>query len=387
MNQSIRRLLPILALTVFCSNLGNGIIAPILPVYAETLGANGFWLGFIFAGSSIAGAILMPFTGRFSDRHGRKLILAVGLLGLAVTSFAYVWANSIGSLLAVRFVQGAASAMVAPISQAYIGDITPPGQEGKWMGIFNATFIVGFGSGPLLGGVVSQFWGMNNAFYFMGILNLVSFLSVIVFLPEIKERRQSAGNFSIRGITASGITRGIFSYQLGASANRGIMTAFIPVFAVSAAVGMNSSLVGTMLTIGIVTNSLLQIPTGSLSDKLNRKAMIYIGAAGIALSMALTPLANGFWLLLFFLLIGGIADAISTPPAMAAIIQEGRKYGMGVSTSVSNMGSGIGMGLAPIIAGFTVDAFGVTSAFIVAVAIVVACTAGFGFFTRSTAKL
>lgn len=387
MNQSIRRLLPILALTVFCSNLGSGIIAPILPHYAETLGANGFWLGFIFAGSSITGAILMPFTGRFSDRHGRKLILAVGLLGLAVTSFAYVWANSIGSLLAVRFVQGAASAMVSPISQAYIGDITPPGQEGKWMGIFNATFIIGFGSGPLLGGVVAQFWGINNAFYIMGTLNLVSFLSVLAFLPEIKERRQSAGRFSLRDITASGITRGIFSYQAGASANRGIMTSFIPLFAVTAAVGMNSSLVGTMLTIGILTNSLLQIPTGSWSDKLNRKTMIYIGAAGITLSMALTPLANGFWLLLFFLLIGGIADAISTPPAMAAIIQEGRKYGMGVTTSVSNMGSGMGMALGPIIAGFAVDSFGVASAFYVAAALVAVSMAGFGFFTRHTAKL
>jgi MFS transporter, DHA1 family, multidrug resistance protein len=385
--QSIKRLLPILALTVFCSNLGNGIIAPILPVYADTLGANGFWLGFIFAGSSITSAMLMPFTGRFSDRHGRKLILAVGLLGLAVTSFAYIWADSIGSLLAVRFVQGAASAMVGPISQAYIGDITPPGQEGKWMGIFNATFIVGFGSGPLLGGVVSEYWGMNNAFYVMGVLNLVSLLSVLLFLPEIKERRQSAGKISLRGITASGVTRGIFSYQMGASANRGIMTAFIPVFAVSAAVGMNSSLVGTMLTIGIVTNSLLQIPTGNMSDRFNRKTMIYIGSLGIALSMLLTPLANGFWLLLAFLLIGGIADAISTPPAMAAIVQEGRKYGMGVATSVSNMGSGIGMGIAPILAGFVVDKAGVTSAFIVAAAIVVISTTFFGWFTRNTAKI
>ena len=387
MNQSIKSLLPILALTIFCSNLGNGIIAPILPTYAQNFGANGFWLGFIFAGSSITGAILMPFTGRFSDKHGRKLILAAGLLGLAITSFAYIWAHSIASLLAVRFIQGAASAMVSPISQAYIGDITPPGQEGKWMGLFNATFIVGFGSGPLLGGVVSQFWGMNTAFYIMGGLNIVSMLSVLIFLPEIVERRKSAGQFSLKGITASGVTRGIFSYQLGANANRGIMTTFIPVFAVSAAVGLKSSLVGTLLTIGIVVNSLLQIPTGSLSDKFSRRKMIFIGSAGISLSMALTPLANGFWLLLAFLLLGGIADAISTPPAMAAIVQEGRKYGMGISTSVANMGAGIGMGIAPIVAGFVVDIFGVKSAFIVAAAVVVVCSSIFGLLTRKTAAL
>jgi len=384
--QSIRRLLPILALTVFCSNLGNGIISPLLPVYAETLGANGFWLGVIFAGTSISSAVLMPFAGRFSDRRGRKLVLSVGIFGLMITSFAYAWADSIASLVAVRFIQGAAMAMVMPISQAYIGDITPPGEEGKWMGIFNATFIAGFGSGPLLGGVVADHFGINTAFYIMGVLNLISFSGVLIFLPEVTERRKSAGQFSIRGITASRITRGVFSYQLGAAANRGIMTTFVPVFAVSAAVGLSTSLIGTILTTSIVINSLLQIPSGNLADRFNRKYMIVLGSLGVALSMVLMPLSNGFWLLLLIMLIGGIFDAVSTPPAMAAIIQEGRKFGMGVSTSVSNMGSGLGMGLAPIIAGFVVDAAGVTSAFYVAAVIVFICTAAFGFFTRRSAR-
>jgi multidrug resistance protein len=229
--QTIRSLLPILGLTVFSSNLGTGIIAPLLPLYAEKLGANGIWLGIIFSGVSIASAIFMPFAGRFSDRRGRKLILCIGLFGLTLTSFAYVWANSIASLTIVRFLQGAASAMVLPIAQAYIGDITPEGEEGKWMGIFNATLITGFGFGPLLGGVIADHFGMNTAFYTMGVLNLVSFLAVTIFLPEIVPRRKTAVQFSFRGITASKITRGVFSYQVGASANRGNMTAFLPVFA------------------------------------------------------------------------------------------------------------------------------------------------------------
>ncbi len=386
MNQSIKRLLPILALTVFCSNLGNGIIAPILPVYAKELGANGFWLGCIFAGTSIAAAILMPFTGRFSDKRGRKLILALGLLGLCVTSFAYVGAHSILSLLIVRFVSGAASAMVSPISQAYIGDITPKGQEGKWMGMYNATFVIGFGSGPLLGGLVTQFWGFNEAFYVMGGLNLVSFLSVLAFLPEIKERRQSAGRFSFRDITASGVTKGIFSFQLGTSAFRGIMTTFVPVFAVTAA-GLNTSHIGTLLTITIIMNALLQIPSGAVADRFNRKALIVTGLLGLVVHMLILPLANGFWLLTLIMIVGALFDAISTPPAMAAIIQEGRNYGMGVMTSVSMMGSGLGMGLAPIIAGAVVDATNTSFAFYVASGIGVLCVLAFLFFTRRTAKL
>ena len=381
MRQPIRRLLPVLGLTVFSSNLGNGIIAPLLPLYAEKLGASGVWLGVIFSGVSIASAILMPFTGRLSDKRGRKLLLAAGLCGLTLTSFAYVWADSIARLIIVRFVQGAASAMVLPIAQAYVGDITPQGEEGKWMGIFNATFITGFGAGPLLGGVVADHFGINAAFYIMGCLNLVSFLGVVIFLPEIIQRRKSAGQFSFKGITASNVTRGIFSFQVGASANRGIMTAFIPVFA-SAYIGLSSSYIGSLLTITIVANSFLQVPSGNLADRFNRRNMIILGSLGVAVSMLLTPVANSFWWLLAFMSVGSIFDAVATPPAMAAIIQEGRKYGMGVATSISSMGGGLGMGLAPIFAGFIVDTFDVRSAFLVASAVVLISIVVFSLFTR-----
>jgi DHA1 family multidrug resistance protein-like MFS transporter len=379
--QNIRRLLPILALTVFSSNLGSGIIAPLLPIYAKELGASGVWLGIIFAGTSIASALLMPFTGRFSDKRGRKPILAFGIAGLTITSFAYIWAHSVASLTMVRFAGGAAAAMVSPIAQAYIGDITPKGEEGKWMGIFNATYIVGFGTGPLLGGVVADHFGMNSAFYIMGFLNLLSFLGILIFLPEITQRRQSSGQFSLKAITASNITRSIFTYQIGASSTRGIMTTFVPVLAVTMA-GMNSSLIGTLLTVTIIANSLLQVPFGNLADRYNRRLMIIVGAMGTAISMVLVPSSNGFWLLLLFLGFGAITDGISTPAAMAAIIQEGRKYGMGVTTSVSNMGAGIGMGLAPILAGFFVDMYDVGSAFYVATVVVIISVCIFTFFTR-----
>jgi MFS transporter, DHA1 family, multidrug resistance protein len=379
--QNIRSLLPILGLTVFSSNLGSGIIAPLLPLYAEKLGATGIWLGVIFSGVSIASAIFMPFSGRFSDRRGRKLILCIGLFALTFTSFGYVWANSIAGLIIVRFLQGAASAMVLPIAQAYVGDITPEGEEGKWMGIFNATLITGFGFGPLLGGVVADHFGMNTAFYIMGVLNLISFLGVTIFLPEIASRRKTAGQFSFRGITASNITRGIFSYQVGASANRGIMTAFLPVFA-SAYIGLSSSSIGTILTISLIGNSLLQIPSGNLADKLNRRYMVILGSLGVAISMLLMPQARSFWVLLAVMAGGGVFDAGATPPAMAAIIQEGRKYGMGVATSVSNMGGGLGMGLAPILAGFVVDLLDVKSAFYVSAAIVLISIVIFNQFIR-----
>ena len=184
----IKKVFPILVLSIFSSMLGVGIIAPLLPLYAENLGATGIGLGIIFGGFSISRAIIMPIAGRLSDQSGRKLILGIGLLAFAIISPGYLWADSVIDLSLVRFFHGIAAGMIIPIAQAYVGDISPEGEEGKWMGYFNASFFAGFGFGPLMGGALTEHFGMNVAFYSMGGLNLLAFLVAVLLLPESSRR-------------------------------------------------------------------------------------------------------------------------------------------------------------------------------------------------------
>ena len=104
-NHMIKKVFPILALSIFSSMLGVGIIAPLLPLYAENLGANGVWLGIIFAGFSVSRAIFMPIIGRLSDRYGRKSFLVAGLFAYSVTSLGYIWAGDVYQLTLVRLIQ------------------------------------------------------------------------------------------------------------------------------------------------------------------------------------------------------------------------------------------------------------------------------------------
>src|SRR4030042_1223989 len=174
----IKKVFPALALSIFASMLGVGIIVPLLPLYAENLGATGIWIGIIFASFSISRAIISPFVGRLSDRRGRKLLLRLCLLISAIVSLGYT-SNSLWGLTLVRLLHGAASGMIQPVAQAYIGDVAPKGEEGKWMGYFNAAFFTGFGFGPLMGGVLTDHFGMNSSFLTMSGLNLLAFLIVI----------------------------------------------------------------------------------------------------------------------------------------------------------------------------------------------------------------
>ena len=164
----IKKSFPVLGLSIFSSMLGVGIVAPLLPLYAEDMGATGIWLGIIFGGFSISRAIVMPIMGRLSDRVGRKLILGAGLFAYSVISLGYLWANTVGVLSLVRFLHGISAGMIMPIAQAYVGDIVPEGEEGKWMGYANAAFFTGFGCGPLMGGVLTEHFGMDVAFSWVG---------------------------------------------------------------------------------------------------------------------------------------------------------------------------------------------------------------------------
>ena len=127
----IRRVFPVLALAIFSSMLGAGIVVPLLPLYAEGMGATGLSLGFIFAGFAITRTLVTPFFGRLSDRKGRKLFLTIGLFTYALVSFAYVLAGHVYHLVLIRLVHGVTGAMILPIAQAYIGDLSPEGEEGK----------------------------------------------------------------------------------------------------------------------------------------------------------------------------------------------------------------------------------------------------------------
>ena len=382
MSPSIKKILPILGLSIFSSMVGIGIIAPLLPIYARNLGATGVWVGVIFAGYAISRTVVLPFVGRLSDRRGRKMVISIGLLIFTITSFTYVLADNVAILFIIRLLQGVAAGFVQPIAQAYIGDIAPVGEEGKWMGYFNAAFLVGWGCGPLMGGILNDHFGMDSAFYVMGGLNVLAFLGVTIFLPDVvRKKGETAPRSSFRDMVSSNLSRGLFSFQVGDAAHRGIVQTFIPIFG-SLTLSLSSSLTGIVLSVLVLGAGLIQIFTGRLADRFNKRRVVVIGSIGITISMLVIPQAGGFWTMLVFLAIAIIGDATAVPSASALVIEEGRKYGMGLSMAMFNMGLGVGMSAGPILAGLAADLWGTESAFYFMAALMLVCTIAFGRFTR-----
>ena len=378
----IKKAFPVLALSMFSSMLGIGIVVPLLPLYAENLGATGIWIGIIFAGFSVSRAIITPIAGRLSDRSGRKLFLTTGLFCYSIISLGYIWAASVSQLTFIRLIQGAAGGMIIPIAQAYVGDISPEGEEGKWMGYFNATFFTGLGFGPLMGGVLTDHFGMNVAFSTMGGLNLLAFLIVMLFLHEVRQRKMGTSPHpSFKKMSSSGMVKGIFSFRLAFSLGMGTVAAFLPIFA-GIYFGLSPTLIGILIAVNILLMSLLGVYGGNIADRFNRRVLVTVGGLINLTFLALIPLAHSFWQLLGLCAFGGLGGAVSMPAASALTVEEGRKFGMGSTMAIFSMAFSIGMAIGPLLSGVIADLANINSVFYFGAGVGLIGTSLFIWFTR-----
>lgn len=357
-----RRIFNVLFISVFAAMLGLGIVAPLMPVYAESLGATGIWLGIIFAGFSLSRGIIMPIIGKISDRKGRRKFILVGLFTYAVISLAYIRVDNVYTLTMVRMIHGLASAMVIPIAMAYIGEISPEGREGSYMGSFSVSLFLGMGFGPLIGGLLKDMLGMASAFYAMAFLSTISFLVCLLFLPELNTRKTYKSSF--RNVIKNDICKALVVFRGINSLGIAIVMAFLPLFA--SEIRLTSSQIGAIITTNVLLTALLQKPFGTIADKYNKLAMIIAGSVIAAISLFMVPFAKNFVELLAIISIMGFGGGISMPAATAMVVAAGRELGQGSVMGIFNMAMSAGMIAAPLISGVVMDAFGLKEVFYVA---------------------
>ena len=377
-----KRVFPILALAMFTSILGIGIITPFLSLYATEMEASGIWLGMIFTGYGLASTITNPIAGRLSDRSGRKRFLMIGLFVYAISALGYIYAVNPLQLSLVRLVQGAAGGMIFPVALAYVGDISPEGGEGKWMGYATAAFFSGFGFGPLMGGLLIESHGMDVAFAIMGGLNMIAALLITFLLPEIGQRKTSTGEgLSLRKMAASGAIKGIFSFRFTQAIGRGSFMVFLPIYA-ALYLDLTPTLVGVLISVHVFGMALLAPFTGHIADRYNRRNLVIISNVMFLLPLGLIPVAHDFWFLFWLCLFQGIAGSLSMTASQALIVEEGRKFGMGSAMAVPMVAMGLGMVVGPITSGAINDFVNISAVFYFAAAIGLVGTSLFVWFTR-----
>ncbi len=174
-------LLPIF-LIVAVDILGYTIILPLLPFYAERLGASPAVVGMLVAVYAVCQLIAGPLLGQLSDQFGRKPLLMISQVGTLAGFLILAFSNTLALVFFARIIDGVTAGNLS-LAQAYISDVTPPEQRAKSFGVIGIAFGMGFLLGPAVSGFLSQF-GYQYPIFAAAALSATSILATAVLLPS-----------------------------------------------------------------------------------------------------------------------------------------------------------------------------------------------------------
>jgi len=361
-----KKIFAALFFSLFAAVTGVGIVVPLLPVYAHSLGASGFYIALIFGGFSLTRTVFLPWFGKLSDQKGRKPFITSGLFAYFIISVAFIFFQDIKGLVLLRAIQGIASAMIMPVAQAYIGDITPKGKEGISMGMFNMSVFLGLSIGPLLGGGINDYFSLQAAFGAMGIMSFAAFCLSFFFLPPTQAEQTIIKVYQPtpwgcllrdRDIVSISFFRFVYTTCIG------IIWGFLPVYA-DMNFALSSSAIGILVVLGVSVSGLMHIPMGAIADRMDKRILVITGGLITVVAILLVGKADGFWGLFWANGIFGIGGGISMPALMAlAVISGNKAEAMGAVMSLITVAHSLGMLCGSLLAGVIMDVFNLQYAF------------------------
>lgn len=153
------------ALATFMAVLDTTIANVSIPVIAGNMAVppnQGTWIIIVFI---VANAIMLPLTGWLTQRFGIVRLFVLSIIAFSITSFMCGISPSFEALLVSRFLQGAVSAPMIPLSQALLLSSFPKHQAGQALAIWSMTAVVAPVLGPIFGGIITDEYSWPWIFY------------------------------------------------------------------------------------------------------------------------------------------------------------------------------------------------------------------------------
>jgi EmrB/QacA subfamily drug resistance transporter len=171
--------------------LDNTIVNVALPSIQSELGVTPSNLEWVVNAYVVALASLILVGGALGDRYGRKRLFLIGLATFTVCSAACALAQDDPALIAARVVQGVGAAIMAPLTLAIIVDAFPPERRTTAIGIWAAVAGLGFGLGPIVGGVLIEAFDWSAIFWVNVPLGIAGFAVTALAVRESRNPHAS----------------------------------------------------------------------------------------------------------------------------------------------------------------------------------------------------
>ncbi|MFT9846529.1 MFS transporter [Aneurinibacillus sp. REN35] len=348
-----KKALPVLFAVMFLVMVGFGIIIPVLPFFAEQVGATPAQLGWLMAVYSLMQLLFAPMWGSISDRIGRKPVMLIGITGLSLSFFLFAFSDELWMLFAARILAGFLSSANMPTTMAYVADITTPEDRGKGMGIIGAAVGLGFIFGPAIGGIFSKN-SLSTPFLIAGIVSAITVFFVLFVLKESlpKEKRiqSSSKTKESRWKAFSGPTSVLYVLQLFVSFSLAGLEATFAYFAFDRA-GIGTTNLGYIFMIMGLAGAVVQGGlVGRLTKKFGEGAVIQMGLVVSAIGFGLILFTNSFTTAAIFLTIFGLGNGVIRP-SVSALITKRTEVGQGSATGLLSSFDSLGRIAGPPIGG------------------------------------
>ena len=182
-----KRNLKIAWIGTFFTGASFSIVMPFMALYIEELGVKGdmveWYAGLSVAISALASALVSPIWGRLADRYGRKPMMIRASMVMTFTMGGLALVPNVFWLLFLRTLNGLFAGYV-PNATALIASQVPQNRSGYALGTLSTGLTAGVLIGPLLGGTLSEAFGMRGTFLLVGLILFICCLLTIFGLRE-----------------------------------------------------------------------------------------------------------------------------------------------------------------------------------------------------------
>lgn len=372
----------VLAIARFADAVGNSFLVIVLPllIASGTVSGNGFGLsqamltGLILSLYGFLNSLGQPFTGRLSDRKGRrKLFVLIGLAILTIANLAYAFAGSYVSLLGIRALQGVGVAFTIPSTIALINEVSTADSRGSNMGLFNSFRLLGVGFGPVAAGLIvdggpyslsllgneKTIGAFDAAFYAAAGTVFISYLLVAILVTDPDTAEATADedlSINVFAKDSSKTLDPIFTLAVAGlfmAMAIGLIAAIEPI--INERLNQHTTWFGIQFGAFVLSQVVLQFPVGLASDRWGRRPFLLAGLVILVPATLAQGLVTTSLGMLLTRIGQGVAGALVFAPGLALAGDIASNRDSGTKLSVLTMSFGLGTALGPLMSGVLVQ--------------------------------
>jgi PPP family 3-phenylpropionic acid transporter len=309
-------------------------------------------IGIIYTAGLVFSVLIQTLWGTLADRVGRRMIIILTTIAVAIISGIYPYASSFTQFLLLGCLWYTFLAAATTVTPVLAMDIAGPVTVGKRFGMYRISGSLGWIMSTAVGGLISESLGIKTIFYISAILYLLSAIFVWIFVtePSSRGREVSPGikwtllikdkNFLIFLVT-------VFLVNISATTFLSFLSLYIK------ELGGPDAIIGWAFSIAAVTEVPCMVYLGALSDKIGRKPLLIIALFSYPLRLFLYTVVSYPYLILPIQLLHGLTFGVLYVVSIAFvsdITSESRGTTLGLYNTASYAGSAAGSALGGVIA-------------------------------------